>query len=151
VYTKFYGNMDLHHVRERALHFRRLAKTRLSKTAAALSWYELRLDVSLCRLKLAPTIKIARILIAQGYIRVNGTQIRTPEKRLAAWDVVQITVQSIYFFGKYWYSRNRYQRYLFRQRYNNFTNTFQHPAVLPYGVFTRTPRLTDLPRRDKIT
>jgi ribosomal protein S4 len=151
VYTKFYGNTKLHQIKERALHFRRLAKRRCSKNAAALSWYELRLDVSLCRLNLAPTIKIARLLISQGYVRVNGTQILTPEKRLTAWDVVQITLQSTYFFGKYWYCRNRYQRYLFKHRSNNFTNTFQHKAVLPYGFFTRPPRLTDLPRRDKIT
>jgi hypothetical protein len=90
-------------------------------------------------------------LIAQGYVRINGTQTLTSERRLAVWDVVQITLQSTYFFGKYWYSRNRYQRYLFKQRFNNVTNSFLHRAVLPYGFFTRPLHLIDLPRRDKIT
>jgi ribosomal protein S4 len=80
---KFYGDAKLRQIKKCAAHFRRLTKTRCSKTVAALSWYELRLDVSLCRLKLAPTIKIARLLIAQGYVRINGTQTLTSERRLA--------------------------------------------------------------------
>jgi hypothetical protein len=60
--------------------------------------------------------------------------------------LVQITLESDYFFGKYWYSRNKYQRHLFRQSRNRFKHVYPQKLTLPFGFFTWHPRVTDLPR-----
>jgi hypothetical protein len=64
---------------------------------------------------------------------------------------VQITRESDYWFGKYWYSRNTYHRYLYRRRLEKFKHVYPQKLVLPYGFFTRPPRVTDIPRGDRLS
>lgn len=151
VYSQFYGLASLTQLRAQNLHFRRSAIARHPKLSLALTHFNQQLDVSLCRLHLAPTLQIARLLIRQGYIRVNGEQIWTPRKKVQVWDLVQITAESDYFFGKYWYSRNKYQRYLYRQPQGRFKNVHPQKVVLSFGFFTRHSRITDLPRHDRLS
>jgi ribosomal protein S4 len=82
VYSQFYGLTSLIQLRVQNLHFRRSATSRHSKLSLALTHFNQQLDVSLCHLRLAPTLQIARLLIHQGYIRVNGAQVWTPRKRV---------------------------------------------------------------------
>ena len=151
VYSNFYGHLTLRQLRKHALHFRNSSVSRTSRLSQALTWFDNRLDVTLCRLRLAPTLQIARLLVLQGYARINGDQVRIPEKRVSVWDLVQITLESEYFFGKYWYSRNRYQRHLYRQPRNRFKHVHPQKLVLPFGFLTRSPRLTDLPRYNRLS
>ena len=74
--------MSVTQLRSQNLHFRRSAASRHSKLSLTLTQLDQQLDVSLCRLRLAPTLQVARLLIRQGYIRVNGEQIRTPGKKV---------------------------------------------------------------------
>ena len=148
VYSQFYGLTSLTQLRAQNVHFRRSATLRHPKLSLALTHFNQQLDVSLCHLRLAPTLQMARLLIRQGYIRVNGEQIWTPRKKVQIWDLVQITAESDYFFGKYWSSRNKYQSRLYRQPQGRFKNIHPKKVVLPFGFSTRHSRITDLPRHD---
>ena len=58
---------------------------------------ERRLDVVLCRMRLAPSITVARILITRGYIWINKKQEMNPQKRIQLWDVVEINKNDMSF------------------------------------------------------
>jgi ribosomal protein S4 len=151
IYSNFYGPLKSRQLKKSALHFRRSSNPHHSNLTGALTWFDHHLDVALCRTRLAPTLKVARLLINQGYVRVNGVQTRNIHKRVQSWDLVQITLESDYFFGKYWYSRNKYQRHLYKQTKNRFKHVHPKKLILPFGFFTRYPRLTDLPRYDRLS
>lgn len=83
LFSQFYGPFTAKQLRKRASSLRRSSVKYHPKRRALLAWFEQRLDVGLCRFRLAPSILIARHLITQGYVVVNKRQVISPEYKLA--------------------------------------------------------------------
>lgn len=150
LFSEFYGPFTAKQLRKRASSLRRSSVRHHPKRRALLAWFEQRLDVGLCRFRLAPSIRIARHLITQGYVVVNKIQIISPEYKLAVWDLVEIIPSYRIGLLLYWRHRNWFQRFLFKNKGLRFKATHQQNGVLTFGFWTRLSNPLDIPRRDKI-
>lgn len=147
LYSFFYGFSRPKQIAERSRHFLRLKGSTPHKRNIWLSWLERRLDVVLCRIRLAPTINVARILITRGYIWVNKKQETNPHKRVALWDVVEINRNNLAFL-RYWYLRNRFQRHAFKYKGLGYRYFQKQKAALPFGFMVKNPFDLDVPKKD---
>lgn len=148
--SQFFGGLLPKQREERGKHLRRITTHGISKRFNVRWWFERRIDASLCRMQLAPSIKVARTRIRQGYVYVNNAQIIDPENRISFWDHVTVTPHSPALFLRYWYMRNRFQRYAFKNIRLRFNNRQQVVPSYTFGFWQRLFQDWDLPRYDRI-
>jgi len=152
LFSKFYGPFTSKRWADKARRMQRITPQTTTRKSLSFSWYDHQLAVTVYRLGLAPSLKTAQILVAQGYIFVNGGQNLNSHYLVAPWDIVAITPYTYLRnnFDYYWFIRNQYRRYAYKSKNNLYKNV--HPQRLSYsfGFRTRLLRELDLPRRDRI-
>ena len=146
-YSFFYGFARPKQIMERSRHFLHLKGSGPQKRNIWLSWLERRLDVVLCRMRLAPSITVARVLITRGYIWVNKKQEMNPQKRVQLWDIVEINKNDLSFL-RFWYLRNRFQRHAYKYRNLRYRFFHSQKAALPFGFMIKNPFASDIPKKD---
>jgi len=147
LYSFFYGFTRPKQIAERSRHFLHLKGSGPQKKNIWLSWLERRLDVVLCRMRLAPSITVARILITRGYIWINKKQEMNPQKRIQLWDVVEINKNDMSFL-RFWYLRNRFQKHAYKYRNLRYRFFHSQKAALPFGFMIKHPFASDIPKKD---
>jgi len=91
LFSKFYGPFTSKRWANQVSRWRRINPRTSTQKSLSLSWYDHRLDITVYRIGLAPSIKVAQVLISRGYIFVNGRQNSSNHYRVEPYDVVAVT------------------------------------------------------------
>ena len=147
VYRSFYGISKQKQVHQQFLRLQKISGGKRNKRNIGLSWFERKLDVTLCRIRLAPSVQFARMLIRRGYIWVNKKQVTTPHFRVAVWDLVEIS-KTFGAFVRYWVIRQEIKRYAFKNKGLRYRFVFGQRSPLTFGFWTKEPFDLDVPEKD---
>jgi len=152
LFSKFYGPFTSKRWVNQVSRWNRINPRTTTRKSLALSWYDHRLDITVYRIGLAPSLKVAQVLISRGYIFVNGAQNLTSNYRVEPWDVVAVTPYAELKpeFDWYWFIRNQYRRHAFKRKKLQYKNVHAQRLAYPFGFRTRMLRELDLPRRDRV-
>lgn len=150
LYRKYYSIPNTTYLTKKNHTFRKVSSYKIPQKLLVLNMFEKRLDVSLCRMNLAPSLKIAQVLIHSGFVYVNNKQITNTRYSVDTWDLVSIASDSYIHYMRYWYIRNKYKRYLFKNKGLRTASISQEKLTNAFGFKTRLLSEYDLSRNDRI-
>jgi len=150
LYSNFYYVLNRKTKKKKNRHFLRIRGSSAAKRNVLFSWVERRIDVALCRMRLAPDMKAARILVAKGFVLVNRKQVVNINRRIDVWDIVTISRRKFAML-RYWYLRGRFRRYVFKKKKLRFKYIHQEKSGKVYGFIMKVPFDSDVPKKDLTT
>lgn len=150
LYKRYYSIPNRKYITHKNLTFRKSGSYFLPPKILKFNLFENRLDVSLYRMNLAPSLKIAQSLIEAGFVYVNNVQVTNTRYSIGTWDLISITPDSYVHYMRYWYIRNKYKRYLLKNKGSRVSSVSQERLTYAFGFKTRLLNEYAVSRLDRI-